>query len=102
MLLVLAAGPNHGYGIMEDVSALTDGRFGIGAGTTYRSTAALLEAGLIERIPASEEKDPRRRTYRITRRGRALVCAEIARLRRLVRIGERSCVQEDGGSGSPQ
>jgi DNA-binding PadR family transcriptional regulator len=89
ILLTLADGERHGYGIMQEVAALTKGGMRLGPGTLYRSIKALLAEGLIEE--SSERPDPalddeRRRYYRLTEQGRGVAAAEAERLASLVRL----------------
>jgi DNA-binding PadR family transcriptional regulator len=89
ILMALADGDRHGYGIIQDVSARTDGALRLSAGTLYRSIQRMLEQGLIVETherPAPEEDDERRRYYRITRFGEAVARAEARRLWNLVRM----------------
>ena len=85
ILLSLAAGERHGYGIIQDIHsrgepAVPD------VGTLYRALARLVEQGLIEsssRRPAPDADDERRNYYRITTAGRRLARAEAVRLEAL-------------------
>jgi len=88
ILVALAAGDKHGYGIIQDVEARTDGGLRLSAGTLYRTIQRLLEQGLIvePRRPAGSGADPRRRTYRITPLGTLVARAETRRLAQLVRL----------------
>lgn len=89
ILLVLAERARHGYGIMQEVERLTDGRVTLGPGTLYRSLQRLRAEGLIEEVggPADEPvEDDRRRTYGLTDAGLAIARAEAARLAALVRV----------------
>jgi DNA-binding PadR family transcriptional regulator len=91
ILLMLAPGDRHGYGIMQDVDAHTGHRVQLEAGSLYRTIRRLALAGLLEesaRRPAADLDDERRRYYRLTALGRRVVAAEAARLRRLVRLAE--------------
>lgn len=90
ILLALSGGDAHGYGIIHDVAARTGGALRLSPGTLYRTIQRLLEDGLIEepRRPAASHEDPRRRYYRITAFGRAVVRAETERLTELVRIAK--------------
>jgi len=87
ILVVLAAGERHGYGIMADVEQLSGGRVRMGPGTLYGSIKKLLADGLIEE---SEERpdpaldDQRRRYYRITGPGATVCRSEVDRLSALV------------------
>ena len=89
ILMALADTPRHGYAIMQDIEARTDGEIRLSAGTLYRSIQRLLEQGLVaesrERPPQAED-DPRRRYYHLTKFGAAAARAETGRLERLVRL----------------
>src|SRR6516165_4171592 len=89
ILLSLVGGEQHGYGIMQDVRARTDGRVRLWPATLYGSLKRLIQAGLIvesaER-PASELDDARRRYYRLTSLGQRVLDLESDRLKDLVRI----------------
>ena len=79
ILLALAEEDRHGYAIIQDVAARTDGELKLSAGTLYRSIQRMLEQGLIAETrerPAPEDDDERRRYYRITPDGTAAARAE--------------------------
>jgi DNA-binding PadR family transcriptional regulator len=89
ILLALADEDRHGYAIIQDVAARTDGDLKLSAGTLYRSVQRMLEQGLIVETrerPAPEDDDQRRRYYRITADGAAAVKEEVRRLSQLVRL----------------
>src|SRR5438477_1382095 len=93
ILLALADEDRHGYAIIQDVAARTEGALKLSAGTLYRSIQRMLEDGLItetEERPAPELDDERRRYYRITALGRSAGLAETNRLRQLVKLA-RAC-----------
>ena len=74
ILLALAGGERHGYGIMQEVLALTGGAVRLGPGTLYGTIGRLLAAGLIAEVterPDPALDDERRRYYRLTPAGRA-------------------------------
>ena len=82
ILLAIADGERHGYGIMQEVRASTNGTIRLGPGTLYRCIQDLLRNGLIEesgRSPAPDE-DQRRRYYRLSQIGRHVLSAETRRL----------------------
>ena len=88
ILLVLAGGERHGYGIMREVRESTDGLVRLGPGTLYTAIKRLLEGGLIEESderPDTEIDDQRRRYYRLTDFGQRVVSAEVERLEEVVR-----------------
>lgn len=91
ILLALADGEKHGYGIMREVSERTGGQMRMGPGTLYGSIKRMLEQGLIEEAeerPDPELDDERRRYYRLTDLGQELAVAESQRLRQLVGIAQ--------------
>ena len=93
ILMALAESDRHGYGIIQDVSASTEGALKLSAGTLYRSIQRMLEQGLIVETrdrPAPELDDERRRYYRITPFGTMVARAEARRLTELVRLARAS------------
>jgi len=89
ILLALADGERHGYGIMQAVSAFTAGTIRLGPGTLYRSIKGMLGSGLIaesDKRPDPALDDERRRYYRLTETGRRAAAAEAHRLARLVDV----------------
>lgn len=87
ILLSLADGERHGYGIMREVEQRTGGGTRLGPGTLYRSIKQMLERGWIEESgerPDPELDDERRRYYRMTNLGRRVAGAEAERLAGLV------------------
>src|SRR4051794_1296181 len=89
ILIALAAEDRHGYGIIQDVAARTDGEVRLGPGTLYRTIQRLLEDGLIVELqerPAPDLDDERRRYYRLTPLGNAVARAEAARMTGLLQI----------------
>jgi DNA-binding PadR family transcriptional regulator len=88
MLIALADQDRHGYAIMQDVAARTDGQMKLSPGTLYGSIKRMLEEGLIVEIderPEPDLDDERRRYYRITPFGRQVAKAEADRLTTLLR-----------------
>jgi DNA-binding PadR family transcriptional regulator len=89
ILLAVADEDRHGYAIIQDVAARTNGELKLSAGTLYRSIQRMLEQGLLvepRERPEPELDDERRRYYRITPFGRAVAEAEARRLAQLVRM----------------
>src|SRR3954451_14890688 len=89
ILLALADEDRHGYAIIQDIAARTDGELKLSAGTLYRSIQRMLEQGLIAETrdrPAPEHDDERRRYYRITPDGAAAAKEETRRLSELVKM----------------
>jgi DNA-binding PadR family transcriptional regulator len=87
ILLALADGERHGYGIIQEVENSTDGKVRMGPGTLYGSVKRMLSDGLIaesDERPDPELDDERRRYYRLTDFGRQVAVAEAQRLTQLV------------------
>ncbi len=84
ILLSLADGDRHGYGIMQEVEARTGGAMRLGPGTLYGAIKRMRGPGLIAESEERLESDERRRYYRLTPLGRAVAVAEAARLAALV------------------
>ncbi len=82
ILLSLAETPRHGYAILQDVEALTDGRVRLSTGTLYGALRRLLDEGSIRRFA---EPDPSRdrQAYELTTQGREVLAAEVGRMSRL-------------------
>lgn len=80
ILVALAGGPRHGYGIIKAVEDMSSGRVVLRAGTLYGALERLTAEGHVE--PDGEEAagGPTRRYYRLTASGRDLLTTEAARL----------------------
>src|SRR5690349_1666727 len=89
ILTALAAGPQHGYGIMTDVCEISGGRVRLRAGTLYAALNRLAAERLVE--PDREEiVDARlRRYYRLTPRGARRLEAEVERMRSNTAVAAR-------------
>ena len=81
--------PNHGYGIIQKIMELTDGRIELGAGTLYGAINTLVKKGWIELY--SEDKLPRKKKqYIITEAGRNALELEMQRLEELLENGRKA------------
>lgn len=88
ILLALRDQEKHGYAIMGDVEALSDGVVKMGPGTMYGSIKRMLAEGLIEESqdrPDPESDDDRRRYYRSTGLGDDVRRAEVERIAKLLK-----------------
>ena len=93
VLLALAESPLHGYGVILAVQNLTDGVIVMRTGTLYVLLRRLLDQRLIEEYdqrPEPDADDERRRYYRLTEFGRAVVEAESVRLQGVVAAARRT------------
>lgn len=89
ILLALADAPKHGYAIMQEVDERAGSRYRLWPATLYTAIKRMLADGLIEetRAPsAAAGEDPRRRFYRLTRRGRSTLAREATRLEALLAV----------------
>jgi DNA-binding PadR family transcriptional regulator len=91
VLLALKDQDRHGYAIIQDVDARTEGALRLSAGTLYRSIARMVDQGLISEIAKrrSDVDDARRRVYRLTPFGDTVARAEMKRLADLVRLARQ-------------
>lgn len=88
ILLALAGEELHGYGIMQEITRQSDGRYKLGPGTLYDNLQRLLQQKLVEEARLAEGDDPRRRNYRLTALGRGVLAAETERLAGVVRSAQ--------------
>lgn len=84
--------PQHGYGIMQRTEALSGGRVRLAAGTLYGALTSLCEKEWIAPLPVSG--DSRRKEYKLTAMGLAVLKNELNRLRQLVANGEAILKEE--------
>ena len=93
VLLALAEGPLHGYGVILAVQDLTEGVIAMRTGTLYVLVRRLLDQQLIEECddrPRAHEDDERRRYDRLTDLGRTVLEAESVRLQSVVLAARRT------------
>ncbi|GAA3339708.1 PadR family transcriptional regulator [Amorphoplanes nipponensis] len=88
VLTALAAGPQHGYAVIEDVARMTDGRVRLRAGTLYAALDRLRTDGLIEVDREEVVQSRLRRYYRLTGVGEKRLAAESSRLRQQATLAE--------------
>lgn len=84
--------PLHGYGIMQNVERLSNGRVHLAAGTLYGAISTLLEKGWITAL--NGDNDSRKKEYQITDIGKSVLQGEINRLEELLQNG-RAIMKED-------
>ncbi len=95
MLLALADGEKHGYGIMKAVEVETQGQMQIRTGSLYGSIRRMMEGGLIEEMderPDPDMDDERRRYYGLTGFGRRVLTAEAERIAQAVLVIQKKHV----------
>lgn len=86
-ILLSLTEPLHGYGIMQNVSQLSNGRVNLAAGTLYGAINTLLEKNWIRALPG--ESDSRKKEYQITETGKQMLRSELTRLNELIENGKR-------------
>lgn len=87
ILLALADGERHGLAIAREVQSLSDGAARLWPATLYGSLDELRSRKWIEELPEHPEAESeRKRYYRLTRTGRAVLTDEGERLGRLARL----------------
>ncbi len=87
ILVALGNDDRHGYAIIKEIEARSEGTMTVRSGTLYTALQRLQDAGLVEESgdrPAPDRDDQRRRYYRITDLGRQVVVLEAARLSALI------------------
>ena len=92
ILLALSTQERHGYGIMKQVKADSQGKVNMGPGTLYGALGRMIEAGLIrqsDRKIDPEVDDQRRVYYRITGAGERALTAELERYRGVVAVADQ-------------
>ncbi|RFZ77357.1 PadR family transcriptional regulator [Lacrimispora amygdalina] len=84
LVLLAVYKPNHGYGIMQFIDKVTDGRVVLGAGTLYGAVNALVKKKWI--IPYDDEFDSKKKEYVITDAGRQIAEGELKRLEEVLKL----------------
>jgi DNA-binding PadR family transcriptional regulator len=89
LLTALADEPRHGYGLIQEIDTISQGRVRMRTGTLYGALDRLLQQGLI-RVEREEVVDGRaREVYALAEAGRTVLAAETERLRAVVAEAER-------------
>ncbi len=92
-ILLSLKSPAHGYGIIQNISEITNGRLELGAGTLYGAINTLLERGWIKLY--SEDKHSRKKKeYILTDQGEAALRHEMQRLQELLENGRKMMAEE--------
>lgn len=103
ILVILAQGDRHGWGIVKGLETGPGGGRKVFPGNLYRTLRDMKERGLIEESetrPDPEEADERRQYYRITDRGRAAARSEVLRLENRLRAAHAAGLLSVNGSSS--
>lgn len=95
ILLSLSPGPRHGYAIMKDSRALSNGRVVLSTGTLYGALKRLLEQQWIRRVEdRGNDTERDRKAYALTNQGRRILNGEIERLEKLVSTARLRTLEE--------
>ena len=92
ILLALSSGERHGYGVMKQVEADSQGKVSMGPGTLYGSLKRMLDAGLVQESDKRvdpEMDDERRIYYQITGVGVKALEAELERYKYIVTVAQQ-------------
>jgi DNA-binding PadR family transcriptional regulator len=95
VLTALAAGPAHGYRILQTIEELSDGRVRMRAGTLYAALDRLERDGYITLVGTESDGGPPRRSFMLTEEGRQLLHTEVDRLQANAEVG-RARLREGG------
>jgi DNA-binding PadR family transcriptional regulator len=97
VLLALADGDRHGYGIMKELESRLGAAAVPSTGALYLALQRMEGEGLVAEAPARVRTDARRRYYRLTREGRAAALQESRRLAALVALAREKKLLPEGG-----
>jgi len=82
-ILLAVRTPNHGYGIIQDVSDMTEGRVVLGAGTLYGAINSMLNKKWI-RLYSEDKESRKKKEYLLTSLGRKVFANEVNRMQELI------------------
>jgi DNA-binding PadR family transcriptional regulator len=99
ILTALAAGPQHGYGVITEVATISDGRVRLRPGTLYAALDRLLGDGVVGVVREEVVEGRLRRYYQLTSAGAELLAAETARLSSNARIAARRLRERTAAAG---
>ena len=90
ILLTLTDGVRHGYGIMREVEARTEGHVMLWPATLYGAIRRMQEEGLVTEVePPRDAEDQRRKYYQLTSLGRRVLAGEVGRLEDVVSLARK-------------
>ena len=87
-ILLAVRNPNHGYGIIQEVQDMTDGRVTLGPGTLYGAINSLLDKEWIK-LHSEEKESRKKKSYIITSNGIEAFNSEVERLKELLKNSEK-------------
>lgn len=86
-ILLSVMKPNYGYGIMDNINKLTNGRIRMSAGTLYGAINTLLEKRYIM-LYSIEKTSRKKKEYLITPLGKEALKNELKRLEEMIVAGK--------------
>jgi DNA-binding PadR family transcriptional regulator len=97
VLLSLSRGPQHGYGMIQEIAARSEGTIQLATSSLYATIRRLEDAGLVEDVgsPGADSGGPARRYYRLTRMGARVARLEAERLQKVARTARRWLLDTD-------
>lgn len=82
-ILLAVRTPNHGYGIIQEITEMTEGRLTLGPGTLYGAINSMLSKGWI-RLFSEDKESRKKKEYLITEQGKDIFAEEVNRLHELI------------------
>lgn len=82
-ILLAVRTPNHGYGIIQEITEMTEGRLTLGPGTLYGAINSMLSKGWI-RLFSEDKESRKKKEYLITEQGKDIFAEEVTRLQELI------------------
>ncbi|MBN1921103.1 MAG: PadR family transcriptional regulator [Anaerolineae bacterium] len=90
-IMLMLVEPKHGYSVMQEVEAITEGEVKIGPGTLYGAFSTLENEGLLEMVG----EEARRKIYALTDKGHRVLRRQLERLELMVNNGHKMLEQEN-------
>ena len=94
-ILLALSSPQHGYGIMQSVEQMSNGRVKLAAGTLYGALTNLCDKKWITLLPV--EAGSRKKEYQLTEKGYEILINEVARLKELVANADHILGENNNG-----
>jgi DNA-binding PadR family transcriptional regulator len=98
-ILLATRKPNHGYGIIQEISEMTQARVNLGPGTLYGAINSMLEKGWIE-LYSEDKQSRKKKEYLITQPGKEIFFSEAQRLKELVSNAKKMGQMEGNNNDS--
>lgn len=89
LILLSLVDPLHGYGIMQKIENISEGRVKMGPGTLYGGLTSLVEKKMIKRVEDFAGSEERKKMYKITDPGMEILRQEYLRMKQLLVISDK-------------